>query len=77
MISGMNVCILSISAVKCKSLIKTLRKTFFSSSPLMPFLVSLFEIAKGPDVFASACGGILNLLIASSLLVQLFMFLLK
>lgn len=29
MISGMNVCILSINAVKCKSLIKTLRRFFF------------------------------------------------
>lgn len=43
----------------------------------MPFLVSLFEIEKGADVSPSACGGILNLLIAFSLLLQLFMFLLK
>lgn len=43
----------------------------------MPFLVSLFEIVKRADGFASACGGILNLLIAFTLLVQLFMFLLK
>lgn len=77
MISGMNVCILSINAVKWKSLIKTLSKVFFPFPPLMPFLVSLFEIVKRADGFASACGGILNLLIAFTLLVQLFMFLLK
>lgn len=75
MISGMNVCILSINAVKCKSLIKILKKVFFfSSSLLMPFLVSLCEIKKGADVFASACGGVLNLFIAFSFLVPLSMF---
>ena len=75
MISGMNVCILSVNAVKCKSLIKTLTKGFFfSSSLLMPFLVSLCEITKGADGFASASGGILNLFIDFSLLALLSMF---
>lgn len=69
MISGMNVCILSINAIKCKSLIKTLKVflSFFFSF-LMPFLVSLCEIRKGADIFASASGGNLNLLIAFFLL---------
>lgn len=72
MIRGMNVCILSINAVKCKSLIKTLKKvSFFPLSLLMPFIVSLREITKEADVFASACGGILNLFIDFSLLAPL------
>lgn len=40
----------------------------------MPFLVSLCEIKKAADVFAAACGGVLNLFIAFSFLVPLSMF---
>lgn len=41
MISGMNVCILSINAVKCKSLIKTLKKVppLLSPLPRPPFFL--------------------------------------